>query len=46
MIYDLEDRTFKFAKDVTFYLRQLPQNILNLEYGKQAVGSSGSVGAN
>ena len=44
--YDLEDRTFRFAKDVALYLKQLPQNISNIEYGKQAVGSSGSVGAN
>jgi four helix bundle protein len=44
--YDLEDRTFEFAKNVGLYVNQLPRNILNLEYGKQAVGASGSVGAN
>jgi four helix bundle protein len=44
--YDLEDRTFKFAKDVAFYIKQLPRNASNIEYGKQIVGASGSVGAN
>lgn len=44
--YDLEERTFKFAKDVAFFVNQLPKNISNLEYGKQAVKASGSVGAN
>ena len=45
-LYDLEDRTFKFAKDVAFYIKQLPRNISNLEYSQQAVDASGSVGAN
>ncbi len=44
--YDLEDRTFEFAKNIALYVRQLPRNISNLEYGKQAVDASGSVGAN
>jgi len=44
--YDLEERTFKFAKDVAFYVRQLSRNICNLEYLKQAVTASGSAGAN
>jgi len=44
--YDLEDRTFKFAKNIALYIKQLPKNICNLEYGKQVVGASGSVGAN
>jgi four helix bundle protein len=44
--FDLENRTFRFARDVTLYIRQLPKNISNLEYGKQVVGASGSVGAN
>jgi len=44
--YDLEERTFKFAKDVSLYINQLPRGISNLEYGKQAVNASGSVGAN
>jgi four helix bundle protein len=44
--FDLEDRTFQFAKNTTLYVKQLPKNISNLEYGKQVIGSSGSVGAN
>ena len=44
--FDLEERTFQFAKDIALYVRQLPKNTSNLEYGKQLVGSSGSVGAN
>ena len=44
--YDLEDRTFEFAKNIALYVRKLPRNISNLEYGKQAVDASGSVGAN
>ena len=44
--YDLEDRTFNFAKDIALFVRRLPKNISNLEYGRQVVDSSGSVGAN
>jgi len=44
--YDLEEGTFKFAEDVAFYVRQLPRNVSNLEYLKQAADASGSVGAN
>ncbi len=44
--YDLEERTFQFAKRVALYVRQLPKNTPNLEYGRQVVDSSGSVGAN
>lgn len=44
--FDLEDRTFLFAKNTALYVKQLPKNISNLEYGKQAIRSSGSVGAN
>ncbi len=45
-IYDLEDRTFKFAKDVRLFVKTLPKTIANLEDQKQLVKSSGSVGAN
>lgn len=44
--YDLEDRTFKFAKDVALYSRNLPKTASNVEYIKQVIRSSGSVGAN
>ena len=45
-IYDLEDRTFKFAKDVRFFINSLNKNISNIEDAKQLVKASGSVGAN
>ena len=44
--FDLEERTFQFAKNVALYVKKLPQKISNLEYGKQVIDSSGSVGAN
>ncbi|MFA5689280.1 MAG: four helix bundle protein [Kiritimatiellales bacterium] len=45
-IYDLEDRTFGFAKSVRRFVRALKQDIPNYEDSKQLVRSSGSVGAN
>jgi four helix bundle protein len=44
--YDLEDRTFNFAKDVREFVRQIPRTIANIEDTKQLVRASGSVGAN
>ena len=44
--YDLEERTFQFARNVSLYVKQLPKNISNLEYGEQVIDSSGSVGSN
>jgi four helix bundle protein len=44
--YDLEERTFQFSKNVALYIKQLPRNISNIEYGKQVIDASGSVGAN
>ncbi len=44
--YDLEERTFLFAKDWRVYIQKLPKTISNIEDGKQLVRSSGSVGAN
>ncbi len=45
-VYDLEERTYKFACRVDDYVNRLPGTIPNLEHGKQLVRSSGSVGAN
>ena len=45
-IYDLEERTFIFAKECRFLLKKLPKTIQIFEDGKQLVRSSGSVGAN
>lgn len=44
--YDLEDRSFNFAKDVREFARQIPRTIANIEDTKQVVRASGSVGAN
>ena len=44
--YDLEDRTLKFAKDVSSFVKKLPKTIGNIEDGKQLIRASGSVGAN
>lgn len=45
-VYDLEERTFKFAKNVALYSKKLPRTISNVEYGKQVIRSSGSSGSN
>ena len=45
-VYDLEDRTFAFAKRVRFFVKKLPKTIANVEDAKQLVRASGSVGAN
>ena len=44
--YDLEDRTFEFAKKVRAFVKQLSRDLGNIEDCKQLVRSSGSVGAN
>ena len=44
--YDLEERTFQFAKAVRLFVKTLPKTISNIEDGKQLVRASGSVGAN
>ena len=42
----LEERTYKFAKECRDYVRVLPKNIANIEYGRQLIRSSGSQAAN
>ena len=44
--YDLEDRTFNFAKARRTFVKALPRTIANIEDVKQFVRASGSVGAN
>ena len=44
--YDLEERTYQFAKNVRLFIKTIPKTIANIEDGKQVVRSSGSVGAN
>ena len=45
-IYDLEERTYQFAKRVRIFIKNLPNTISNIEDSKQVVRSSGSIGAN
>jgi four helix bundle protein len=44
--YDLEDRTFEFAKRVRAFIKRLPKTPANIEDGRQLINASGSVGAN
>ena len=44
--YDLGERTYKFAKRVRNYVKDLPKTLANIEDGRQLIKSSGSVGAN
>jgi len=44
--YDLEPRTFEFAKSIRAFVRRLNKSVSNLEDGKQLIRSSGSIGAN
>lgn len=44
--YDLEERTFEFAKRLRSFVRKLPRTICNYQDVKQVVRSSGSIGAN
>lgn len=44
--YDLEDRSFEFARNVRTFVRQISKTIANIEDSKQVIRSSGSVGAN
>ena len=45
-VYDLEERTYQFAKDVRLFVKTLPKTTANIEDGKQLIKASGSVGAN
>lgn len=45
-VYDLEDRTLLFAKNVRKFVRLLSKDTASLEDGKQVIRSSGSIGAN
>lgn len=44
--YDLEERTYEFARDCRLMVKQLKMDVSNIEDCKQLVRSSGSVGAN
>jgi four helix bundle protein len=44
--YDLEERTFQFAKSTSLFIKSLPKTIANVAYSRQVIRSSSSVGAN
>jgi hypothetical protein len=39
-MYDLEDRTFQFAKEVAIFLKKVPKTSANIEYSKQVSHSA------
>ncbi|MEQ8904344.1 four helix bundle protein [Ekhidna sp.] len=45
-VYDLEERTFQFAKSIRMLAKKLPKTPANIEDVKQVIRSSGSIGAN
>src|SRR6266536_4268315 len=44
--FDLEDRTFQFAKQVRAFIKTVPRTLANNEDARQLIRSSGSLGAN
>ncbi len=44
--YDLEERTFEFARRCRDFSKSLPRTLENIEYRSQLVRSSGSTAAN
>jgi four helix bundle protein len=44
--YDLEERTYTFARLVRRFVKCIPRTLCNFEDAKQLVRASGSVGAN
>lgn len=44
--FNLEERTFKFAKNVRLFTKKLKYSLSNSEDSRQLIRSSGSVGAN
>jgi four helix bundle protein len=45
-VYDLEEKTFLFAKNVRVFVKELDKSIWNREDIKQVTRSSGSIAAN
>lgn len=45
-VYDLEERTFLFARNYRLLVYELPKTTSNFEDGKQLIKSSGSIAAN
>jgi four helix bundle protein len=44
--YDLEERTFKFAKRVRIFIKKLPKTLSNIEDAVQLNNATGFVGTN
>ena len=44
--YNLEERTYLFARDVRLFVKLLPRTPANAEDTRQLIRSSGSIGAN
>src|SRR5687768_15714004 len=44
--YDLEERTYEFARKVRAFVKRLPRTVCNYEDVKQVARASGSIGAN
>lgn len=45
-LFDLEDRTYNFAKTCRDFVKRLPRTVSNMEYGKQLIRASGSQASN
>jgi len=45
-IFDLHDRTFRFATQITKYVRTFPRDVVGFEYGKQLIRCGSSPGSN
>lgn len=44
--YDLEERTYQFAKQTCDYVKGIKKSLTNMEYLRQLLDASSSVGAN
>ncbi len=44
--YDIQERALEFAARVAQFVNRLPKNQASIEYGKQLIRSSASIGAN
>lgn len=44
--FDLEERTYKYTKDIISFINSCPKTFVNTELARQLIRSAGSVGAN
>ncbi len=45
-IFDLHERTLRFAKQIAKYVRTFPRDVVGFEYGKQLIRAGSSPGSN